>query len=79
MNHHCDPTTAIRSLEVIAEHRIAVGESITFDYNTTEDVLAEPFTCHCGSAGCVGIVRGARFLTPAHRARLADRLPDYLR
>lgn len=79
MNHHCDPTTNIRALEVIAQRDIARGGSVTFDYNTTELELAEPFRCHCGSAQCVGVVRGARHLTAEQRARLAERLPDYLR
>lgn len=79
MNHHCEPTTLIRDREVTALRAIAPGEGITFDYNTTESELAEPFACHCGSAQCVGVVRGARHLTPAQRARLERWLPDYLR
>jgi hypothetical protein len=79
MNHHCEPTTEIRGLAVIAGRDIAPGESVTFDYNTTEESLAEPFSCRCGSAHCVGVVRGARHLAPAQRARVADRLADYLR
>lgn len=79
MNHHCEPTTVIRALDVIAARHITAGESVTFDYNTTEEALAEPFTCHCGSTDCVGVVRGARYLTPAQRARRDDRLPGYLR
>ena len=79
MNHHCEPTAVIRALDVIAARHITAGESVTFDYNTTEETLAEPFACHCGSADCVGVVRGAHYLTPAQRTRLDDRLPDYLR
>ncbi len=79
MNHHCGPSTVIRDREVIALRDIAAGEGVTFDYNTTEDELAEPFACHCGSASCVGEVRGARHLTPDQRQRLEPWLPDYLR
>lgn len=79
MNHDCDPTTAIRDRMTIALRDIAPGESVTFDYNTTELELAEPFACHCGSAHCVGVVRGARHLTPGQRERLGPVLPDYLR
>lgn len=60
MDHHCEPSTAIRDREAIALRDIVPGEAITFDYNTTEDDMAEPFACHCGSARCVGLVRGAR-------------------
>lgn len=79
MNHHCEPSTVIRDREVIALRDIAAGEGVTFDYNTTEYDMADPFSCHCGSAHCVGTVRGARHLPPAQRARLAPWLPDYLR
>lgn len=79
MNHDCEPTTEIRALDVVALRTIAPGESVTFDYNTTEESLAEPFACQCGSAHCVEVVRGARHLTAAQRAYLVDRLPDYLR
>lgn len=79
MNHACAPSTFIRDREVIATRDIAALEGVTFDYNTTEYDMAEPFRCHCGSAQCVGLVRGARHLTPAQRARVAAHLPDYLR
>ena len=79
LDHSCEPTAVIRGREVIALRDIAEGEPVTFDYNTTEYDLAEPFRCNCGSARCVGMVRGARHLTPAQRARLERWLPDYLR
>jgi SET domain-containing protein len=79
LDHHCDPTTIIRNREVFAVRDIAEGDGVTFNYNTTEYDMAEPFQCHCGSARCVGVVRGARHLTPAQRAQLARWLPDYLR
>jgi SET domain len=79
MNHSCAPSTRILDREVIAVRDIAALEGVTFDYNTTESDLAEPFACHCGSTHCVGTVRGAKHLTPAQRARVAALLPDYLR
>lgn len=79
MNHDCDPTTVIRARDVVALRDITPGDGITFDYNTTEYELAEPFECRCGSAHCVGVVRGARHLTPRQRERLEPWLPDYLR
>ncbi len=79
LDHSCDPTTVIRDREVIAIRDIEKGAGVTFDYNTTEHDMAEPFRCHCGSAFCVGLVRGARHLTPPQRARLARWLPAYLR
>jgi len=32
---------------VVAKRKIMKGEEITFDYNTTEAVMSEPFTCKC--------------------------------
>jgi hypothetical protein len=78
LDHSCEPTTVIRNREVIAIRDIAEGDAVTFDYNTTEYDMAEPFRCRCRSAHCVGMVRGARHLTPVQRARVARWLPDYL-
>ncbi|HEY3287186.1 MAG TPA: SET domain-containing protein-lysine N-methyltransferase [Gemmatimonadaceae bacterium] len=79
MDHACDPATLIRHRAVIARRDIAAGEALTFNYNTTEYDMAEPFRCHCESALCVGLVRGARYLTPGQRALIEDWLADYLR
>ncbi len=79
MNHGCDPSTSIRDRQVIALREIAPLEGVTFDYNTTEWDMAEPFHCHCGSPLCVGKVQGAKHLTRAQRERLLPLLPDYLR
>jgi hypothetical protein len=60
INHHCDPSAeiVINSREhapntgtveplVLAKRNIKAGEEITFDYETTEEVMAEPFHCKC--------------------------------
>jgi hypothetical protein len=78
LDHACEPSTFIREREVIAVRGIAVGDGVTFNYNTTEYDMAEPFRCQCGSVSCVGMVRGARHLTPAQRAQVARWLPEYL-
>jgi hypothetical protein len=79
MNHACEPNTRIVDRQVVALRDIAALEAVTFDYNTTEYDVAEPFPCRCGARWCVGVVRGARHLMPAQRARIAHLLPDYLR
>jgi len=78
MNHHCEPTVGIRDRAAWARRAIRVGEPITFDYNTTERDMAEPFTCHCESTECVGTVRGARHLSSEQRLRVADQLSPWL-
>jgi len=79
MNHGCEPTTRIVDREVVALRDIAPLEAVSFDYNTTEYDMAEPFQCRCGAPSCVGLVRGARHLTAARRAQIAHLLPDYLK
>jgi hypothetical protein len=79
MNHGCEPATRIVGREVFALRDIAPGELVTFDYNTTERELATPFECRCGSAACVGVVRGAAHLDPAQRAARERWLGDHLR
>ena len=73
MNHSCDPNTMIDGQNVVAVRPIPAGEHLTFNYNTTEYDMAEPFTCQCGSVFCGGVIRGYRHLTTEERRRL-DRL-----
>ena len=57
INHRCDPNTEIKRVRyletgdlagfVVAKKDIYIGEEITFDYETTEFELAEPFECSC--------------------------------
>lgn len=61
-NHSCSPNIYIQNLSFIARMDIFPGDEITFDYETTEYEMAEPFQCHCGSVDCRGIIRGSRFL-----------------
>lgn len=79
MDHACDPSALVRGRSVVARRDIEPGDAVTFNYNTTEYDMAEPFRCSCESAMCVGIVRGARHLTPNQRALIEDWLADYLR
>ena len=53
INHHCNPSANILIIPdvepaiVVANTTIFKGEEITFDYETTEEVMAEPFKCEC--------------------------------
>lgn len=55
MNHHCDPSAKIVRLHahgiieplVLASRKINQGEQVTFDYETTEEKLNNPFKCDC--------------------------------
>ena len=52
INHHCDPNTRIVMPNftmpfVSATRNIEIGEELTFDYETTEEKLVNPFKCDC--------------------------------
>jgi hypothetical protein len=77
-NHSCNPNVVIRNLTYIALREIRPGDAITFDYDTTELDMAEPFTCACQSKSCRGIIRGYVHLTMAQRAALEAQTAFYL-
>ncbi|WP_373059709.1 SET domain-containing protein-lysine N-methyltransferase [Gemmatimonas sp.] len=78
LNHSCEPNTIIRGRDVVALRLIGHGDELTFNYNTTEFDMAEPFACHCGSLFCLGTVRGFRHLSPKDRDRLRPLLAPHL-
>jgi hypothetical protein len=80
LNHSCQPNSRIAAPRLLAVLPIAVGEEITFDYNTTEVDMAEPFPCACNSPRCRGeMVRGYAHLPEDERIRLAPFLSPHLR
>lgn len=54
MNHSCDPNAAVRKGAIIAWSCIKAGDEIKLDYQRTEQKLAAPFDCNCGSKNCRG-------------------------
>lgn len=79
VNHSCEPNAVLRGRDFVALRAINAGEHITFNYNTTESDMAEPFDCRCGHDRCVGHIRGFAHLPPAEQARLLPWLADHLR
>jgi hypothetical protein len=77
-NHSCNPNVVIRGLSYIALREIQPEESITFDYETTELEMAEPFTCACQAETCRGLIRGFRHLSKLQRSALVDQTVSYL-
>ena len=57
-NHSCDPNTAFIGLDVLAVRSINRGEELTLDYAAAMNEHSEPFTCHCGSPKCRGLIEG---------------------
>jgi len=71
--HSCDPNCDIvvgkdLAAALVARRQIEPGESITFDYDTTEDDLRGDrggFDCECGAAICRGVIAG-RLYSPKY-------------
>ena len=68
----------VRGRDFIALTCIDPWNQITFNYNTTEWDMAEPFDCRCGTESCVSVVRGYRWLDADARARIAPLLSDHM-
>lgn len=66
INHSCVPNIIIdlASTQCRAIRDIAIGEELSFFYPSTEWEMSHPFICHCGHLGCIGVVAGAKFLSP---------------
>jgi SET domain len=64
MNHSCDPNCAIIDRMVVAIMPIHPGDELTFDYNSNEDEMAQPFECDCGAAQCAGWISGRAHASP---------------
>jgi len=60
LNHSCNPNTFIdtKKLQQIAIRKILANEELTFDYETTEELMKEPFQCVCKSENCRGLIKG---------------------
>ena len=78
-NHSCDPNVVIRDQMFIALRSIEPDEAITFDYETTEWEMAEPFQCACGAESCRGEIRGYTYLDSSERERLIEQTASHLR
>ena len=74
LNHSCEPNGYVNAAEYsfCALRDIKEGEEITFNYLATEDELASPFECECGSEKCLGLIQGNKFLSGEQRAELAQ-------
>jgi hypothetical protein len=80
-NHACNPNAWVdlATLSMRALRTIRAGEEITWNYLTTEWELAHPFQCLCHAPGCLGAIRGLRFLPPEQVAGFASQISPPLR
>lgn len=77
-NHSCEPNTMMVGRQLVATHDIEPWRDVTFNYNTTEFDMAEPFECHCKNTNCAGMIRGFKYLSPEQREQLKPLLAPYL-
>ncbi|MCB9763497.1 MAG: SET domain-containing protein [Alphaproteobacteria bacterium] len=78
LNHSCQPSARVVGDLVVAIDRVEAGGDVTFDYQTTEIELSNPFQCQCGHCGGAWI-RGFRHLSAEEQLRRAPWLADHLR
>ncbi len=86
LNHSCAPNAALEStlqpggsaLRLVALRTIDQWEEISFDYNTNEYDMAEPFVCRCGNCQS-RVVRGFRHLDALEQAMLRSRVAPHVR
>ena len=77
-NHSCNPNVKIVGRQFVAIRDIQANEPITFDYETTEWEMDEPFSCGCGAENCRGQIRGYAFLSDDEKQCLKDITAAYL-
>ena len=58
INHSCDPNVQVVNNKLISLKPIQKGDTITFDYNQSEDLMATPFKCFC----CGKIIGGKYYM-----------------
>ncbi|MCR9245872.1 MAG: SET domain-containing protein-lysine N-methyltransferase [bacterium] len=78
LNHSCDANCVLHHRVLVAVRPIRAGEPVTFDYDTNEWQMSDPFDCCCGAPMCRGRIRGFSFLSQASRQRLAKLLSPHV-
>lgn len=82
LNHSCDPNVFLdtQHMEMVAAREIEKGDQLFFFYPSTEWEMDAPFICLCGSANCINVVAGARFLplSTLERHYLNSHIRDYM-
>lgn len=81
LTHSCDPTGCINTedLTYVALRDIEPGEVLTYDYNTTEFDMANPFDCTCKSENCNGRISGFKHLDNEIKKKIQPKLASHLK
>ena len=78
LNHSCRPNAILHARVLVAVRDIRAGEHVTFDYDTNEWDMSDPFMCRCGASSCRGMIRGYSHLAREHRERLSPLLSPHI-
>jgi hypothetical protein len=66
-NHSCDPNLVfdMKKMEARVGDKAGLkkGDDFTFFYPSTEWDMQQPFQCTCGSDQCIGLIRGAKWMS----------------
>ncbi len=79
INHSCEPSLRLAGdITLVAARDIAVGESLTYDYATSDSAAYDEFECLCGSPGCRQKVTSDDWLRPEIQERYDGWFSPYL-
>lgn len=84
INHSCDPNTGVRNnlfggYDFIALRRIARGEEITWDYETTEFISISIKKCLCRTEMCKKEIQGFLYQNEKIIEKYGIYIADYLK
>ena len=75
-NHSCEPNCFFdtTTMNFVTVKRIKAGDEFTFFYPSAEWAMDQAFQCNCGTANCIGMIKGAKYLseTALKRYRFTD-------
>lgn len=79
INHSCAPNALFdtTAMQLTCINDIHAGDEITFFYPSSEWEMTQSFSCHCGSAACLGHIDGAYHLSLATLSEY--RLTDFIK
>jgi hypothetical protein len=83
-SHSCDPNSKMEpknsGCKLIAIKDISAGETLSFDYETTEWDMSAPFDCLCGASNCKKVIKGYKHLSDEARSAMdVNNLSDYVK
>ena len=76
-NHSCDPNLRVsfgddgfENGDLVTLRPLKSGETLTWNYLTTEWDMSVPFDCQCGAANCLGQIAGFKYLAYEQRSEI---------